>query len=56
MLTQNTITDTRYAEQLIKSFNNIPRDEEVQASLDELFAWDEDFAHLLFYFKEDDCL
>lgn len=56
MQTQQITYDTRYAEQLIKSFNSIPLDEEIYLSLHEFFAWDDEFAQLLFYFKEDDCL
>ena len=56
MTIQPITYDTRYAAQLIKSFNNLHRGEKMQSMLDDLFSWGESFAQTLFEFKEDDCL
>lgn len=56
MQTQQITYDTRYAEQLIKSFNALSKSSDIQAAIDDMLSWSEAFLMKLFYFKEDDCL
>lgn len=56
MQTQDISYDTRYAEQLIKSFNALPKTEGIESLLTDMLSWEESFLQRMFYFKEDDCL